>query len=200
MSIMIPFNLFIYICVRGFLYSLLYSFLFIVGIWVLLLILTIFGIAMVSSSRGKLSHFTNTIMSFNEESIIILVSILIVLFIIVIIFCINKLVLNKMIFKPYKKIKIETNMKSISNKFTIIYLLYTGLIPLVCNILLETLINKPKNIEQFINNTNNIGEILLLICIFEIIIFYVIQNTFLEKHISVSWKKNNNESNNIRNT
>ena len=170
---MIPFSLFKYIFFRGVLYSIMYGTLSMIcafiGIYALL--------------------FIPEILHFSKNTNIILIVVATFLFVIFALFYVHKLILNKIIFKQYNRIKIDTSIKSISNKFTIMYILYTVFISVICNTILEILIYKPKDIEQFFHRPESSFKILLLLNIIGIIIYYIIENIFLEKYINVSWKE-----------
>ncbi|MBR1944365.1 MAG: hypothetical protein IJ848_02725 [Alphaproteobacteria bacterium] len=173
---MIPFKLFKYIFFRNIVYNALYSIVFCLGAVVFFVIL------------GNISPDEFTFLAATVS------------FVILSIFYSNKLTLKKLFFKEYNKIMLESNYKkAISNKFTILFVLFTILIPMVFYILLEIFIITPKHhditlssiILSYAEYENNI-VLSSVMCIIETFVYYLATNLFLEKYITVNWKQDNN--------
>ena len=91
-------------------------------------------------------------------------------------FYISKIIFSKVIFKPYKKIKIDTNMKTISNKFILLF-------SVVMLLYLIPSLGIVKLVDSIISN--NIISIILCFIV-NTFIGYGLFNVFLGKYITVS--------------
>ena len=156
---MIPFKLFKYIYFRNILYGF-------IATTLLVAILTILSLS-----------FANVL----KESVILfvisyIVSILISIFI-------NKFILRELLFKKYKRITVNTDLKSVSIKFTIIFILITRIavaIPYFGFIKMFSLLCG--------NNLFLFTFFLLLCSMMYILGDYYVTNLFLEKYITVNEK------------
>lgn len=86
----------------------------------------------------NISIVSSTISSIGiiSDSSYVILTLLVILYYIITIIYVDQSTLQKILFKKYKKIKINTTIKIINNKFVINYILFTESIPIICNILL----------------------------------------------------------------
>ncbi len=152
---MIPFNLFKYIYLRNINYILAIYLPFSIILYMLLAL----------------------VMRSNEESVIILLLILLPL--LIFLFFFNKFILNKLIFKEYEKIKVETELKKVNVKLTIMFILVVRV-----SLIIPSL-GFSKIATFLFNNELLIGLFCLIV---GTVMDYYITNIFLEKYIKVEEK------------
>lgn len=150
---MIPFKLFKYIYFRNIVYSII--------ITLPIIIITNIILFIIEKLVGK--H-------------VIFLSIALLVMLIMIVLA-NKFILNKLIFKKYKKIKVNTNLQTINIKLTILFIIITRLIFIIPSLGFAKL-------ASLLFNNHNIS--LLFSSIISIVIEYYMTNLFIERYITVS--------------
>lgn len=156
---MIPFKLFKYIYFRNVIY----------GFVITTLIVAIMTFLSLS--------FANALKESNLLSIIsVLISILITLLA-------NKFILNKLLFKKYKRIVINTDLKSVSIKFTVLFILMTRITVSI------PYFGFLKMFSILCENNQTLLSISFILCsIVYILAEYYVINSFFGKYITVSEK------------
>lgn len=154
---MIPFKLFKYIYFRNIIY----------GIIITLPVVIITDIFLFTIEKLVGKH-------------VIFLSIALLAMLIIIVLA-NKFILNKIIFKEYKRIKVNTSLQSVNIKLTIMFIIFTRLIFIIPSFGFMKMAN-------LLFNNYNIS--LLFSSIISIFIEYYITNLFLERYITVSELEN----------